>query len=280
MRKIYIAIAISLAAGFAAGAFVLRTESPQPSAGSGIGAGDYFDQTAATEQRIRALEAAVAEERNARQLLEEELLALFAEIEELREAPQAQQSAERLAETAPREAMSRTESLRQRRDVAASEEGRVAALVDAGFAPDRADWILRREDELRLEAMQARFEAQRTGDMQALFAARNSNESALRVELGDADYERYLDAYGRPTAVSVGSVLESSPGQRAGLQVGDQIVSYDGQRVFSYTDINNQQLQGEVGESVVVDILRDGMSMQLVMPRGPIGIQAGRFRGR
>ena len=66
----------------------------------------------------------------------------------------------------------------------------------------------------------------------------------------------------------------------AGLQPGDQIVSYDGARVFNYGDLNDQLLQGEPGESVIVDILRDGAPMQVVMPRGPIGITAGRFRRR
>ncbi len=71
-------------------------------------------------------------------------------------------------------------------------------------------------------------------------------------------------------------MLESSPGQRAGLQRGDAIVRYDGQRVFTYGDLNAGQLQGMPGESVVIDILRDGMPMQLVMPRGPIGIEPRR----
>ena len=128
--------------------------------------------------------------------------------------------------------------------------------------------------------MQARFDAQRTGDMQAMFAAGNLAESTLREELGDAQYVQYLEANNRPTAVDVGRVLPSSAGHRAGLQSGDQIVSYDGQRVFSYSDLNNQTFSGEPGQSVVVDILRDGMPMQIVMPRGPIGVESRRFGRR
>jgi hypothetical protein len=37
---------------------------------------------------------------------------------------------------------------------------------------------------------------------------------------------------------------------------------------------------GEPGESVVVDITRDGIPMQLVLPRGPIGVSTGRLGGR
>lgn len=278
MRKIYIAIAVSLVTGFSAAAIMLWPTQPQSIPGSSVDAGAYFDQSAATEQRIRALEAAVAEERNARQLLEEELLVLFAEIDSLREEP-VQQDVREAVVAESRDA-ARAEFIRERRGTPRSAESRAMALTAAGFSSDRAAWILQREDELRIEAMQARFEAQRAGDMQAMFAANDLSESMLRAELGDLEYEQYLAAYNRPTTVAVGSVLESSPGQVAGLQVGDRIVRYDGQRVFSYADINEQQLQGEAGESVVVDILRDEIPMQIVMPRGPIGIQAGRFRGR
>jgi len=278
VRKVYIAIAVSLVTGFSAAAIMLWPTQPQSIPVSSVDAGAYFDQSAATEQRIRALEAAVAEERNARQLLEEELLVLFAEIDSLREEP-VQQDVREAVVAESRDA-ARAEFIRERRGTPRSAESRAMALTAAGFSSDRAAWILQREDELRVEAMQARFEAQRAGDMQAMFAANDLSESMLRAELGDLEYEQYLAAYSRPTTVAVGSVLESSPGQVAGLQVGDRIVRYDGQRVFSYADINEQQLKGEAGESVVVDILRDEIPMQIVMPRGPIGIQAGRFRGR
>lgn len=283
MRKTYIAVAVSLAAGFATAAIVLRSNDAQPDVDS-IVTGDYFDQSAETSERIRALELAVAEERNARQLIEEELMALFDEIDSLRDAAEQQADPEGQQDVAaaglPDAARDEVRSRFRSRNIRSSEEARTAALLDAGFSLDRADWIMRREDELRLEALQARFEAQRSGDMQAMFNANNSSESRLREELGDTDYEQYLDAYDRPTSVIVSSILDSSPGQRAGLQAGDQIVSYDGQRVFSYSDLNNQQLQGNAGESVVVDLVRDGAPMQIVLPRGPIGIQAGRFNRR
>jgi S1-C subfamily serine protease len=64
------------------------------------------------------------------------------------------------------------------------------------------------------------------------------------------------------------------------LQPGDEIVRYDGTRVFNISDLNRQTMLGEPGESVVVDITRDGMPMQVVMPRGPIGVSTGRFPGR
>ena len=80
----------------------------------------------------------------------------------------------------------------------------------------------------------------------------------------------------RSTSVTISSVIESSPAQSAGLQPGDEIVRYDGERVFSMTDLTRQTMDGTAGQNVVVDIMRDGTPMQIVMPRGPVGISGGR----
>lgn len=278
MKTLYIAVAVSMITGFAAAAILLQKDPPRPVVESLQGGAAAFDQSAPIDARIRALEAAIAEEREARQLLEEELYVLSAEFDDIRQVAPV---VDRAAADSPRERDAPpTESFRQTRSSERSAEARVDALVDAGFSPDRAAWILQREDQLRVEAMQARFDAQRAGDMQAMFTANNRSETLLREELGDLEYEQYLAANNRPTMVEVGGVLDSSPGQIAGLQAGDQISRYDGRRVFSYADINDQQLRGEPGETVVVDVVRDGTLIQVVMPRGPIGIQAGRFRSR
>ena len=101
----------------------------------------------------------------------------------------------------------------------------------------------------------------------------------LRAEIGDTEYEMYLEANGRPTSVGISTVMASSPGERAGLQPGDEIVSYNGQRIFSTSELLQQTMTGGEG-NVVVDVMRDGAPMQLVLPRGPIGVEIGRNRGR
>jgi S1-C subfamily serine protease len=58
------------------------------------------------------------------------------------------------------------------------------------------------------------------------------------------------------------------------MLVGDQIVAYDGRRVFHIRELTEVLLQGEPGAPVIVDIVRDGQAMQLVLPRGPLGIIA------
>ncbi len=273
MNKLLMAALVSLVTGFAAGAILLGGGEAEPLAVRVDNLAQSPVVANEADERLAALEAAIADEQHARQLLEDEVLALFIEIEALRGNHSGVETSEARPAAGP---VPNADFFTSRRTFDESPNLRSDALLEAGFTPERAAWILQREDELRIAALEARFEAQRTGDMQALFAANTSSETLLREELGDADYERYLEAYARPTAVAVGNVLESSPGQRAGLQRGDAIVRYDGQRVFTYGDLNAGQLQGMPGESVVIDILRDGMPMQLVMPRGPIGIEPRR----
>jgi C-terminal processing protease CtpA/Prc len=157
-------------------------------------------------------------------------------------------------------------------------QGRADMLIEAGFAPDRAEWIVQRESELQMDLMRAMFDARQSGERPD--RSRLDPDQALRAELGDVEYEQYLEANGRSTAVAVGSVLESSPGQRAGLQSGDQIVGYNGQRVFSYGELSEQTMSATPGRAVVVDIVRDGVPMQVVVDAGPIGISNRGIRGR
>ena len=237
----------------------------------------------ASAARLAALEDAFAAEVEQRAALEERVAELAAELEALGErATQAAGSPDR-ANGAPDPAAIEQVRARARANGGASREEierrTVEQLVAGGFAPDRAEWINRRTQELRMEALQAQYDATREGRAFEPGAALGG-ERTLRTELGDAEYERYLTALDRPTSVPVRDVLASSPAERSGLKPGDQVVAYGGQRVFDMRDLNALTLEGTPGESVVVEVRRDGQNVQLVMPRGPIGILGGGFRGR
>jgi hypothetical protein len=278
MNKNVLAIATGLLAASAALAFVfLSRESPAPvDVFEPAEPAEYFDQGAATEDRILALETAVAQERNARLLLEEELQALYEQLEELETANQ------RIAEERAAEFRDNPErdGERRARNAADQSDRNKQRLIDAGFSPDRAEWLTKRESELQLGQMQMMFEARQEGGRIDRNDLRLDPDRALRAEIGDVEYEQYLEAYGRSTSVEVGSVLESSPGQRAGLQSGDEIVGYNGQRVFSYNELSQQIMTVKPGESVVVDIVRDGVPIQMVLEAGPIGVSNRGFPGR
>jgi hypothetical protein len=271
MSKLAIAIISSLLAGFAFAAIVLNSpDVVEPGVVESEASG--FDSNADIDDRISALESAVSIERDARQLLEEEILALYDEIYALENERQPEaigQVGSVLAEVAvdPREmrAMARANRRNegeQRRDV----------LIDAGFSASRADWIVQRESELRMEAMQERYDAMRSGEpMNRAYDYANA-ELGLRQEMGEGQYESYLAASGRSTEVGIRSIFESSPAQTAGLKSGDQITHYDGARIFNTSDLTRQTMEGNAGENVVVNITRDGIPMQLVLPRGPLGV--------
>jgi PDZ domain len=270
-----IAIAAMLGAAFFAGARWIPGDEAggRQDAGPAHAAGaeaSSFDRSAPLAERIRALEQAVSDERYARQLLQEELIVLTGEIDALT----AERDGAATAEGPPSIEETEVASAGSRRPSRGDDT--VARLLEAGFAPGQAESIAQRESELQMETLRARYEAERTGELMDFYQSRTVASDALRAELGDADYERYLDATARSTSVSVSSVLESSPAQRAGLKPGDEIVRYDGERIFSMSDLTRATMQGQPGEQVPVDVLRDGVTMQMVLPRGPIGISGGR----
>lgn len=162
------------------------------------------------------------------------------------------------------------EAMRERREQFQNE--RIAA---AGLTPERMKAINRRVDELRVAAQQAQFEAQRNGQpVQGM-----NIEQTLRKELGDAEYEKYLKAEGRATEVRVMEVYATSAAERAGLKAGDEIVSYGGTRVFDVRELNTLTTQGGAGGSVTVEVKRDGQTVQVTVPRGPLGVASGGNRG-
>jgi len=277
MKKIIVIIIVSFVAAFAAASWlytdasVSSVDSPQVVTA--------FDSGLSVEKRIAALELAVSDERQARQWLQEEVMYLTGELELLSggndPAPEPEPQSDIVVEEPSVDSRSaRREDYRRRY----SEEGRIEALIEAGFLPSQASLIVRREAELQMEALRVRYDAERNGDPVDYYRSRNAGNDALREELGDADYERYLKANNRSTSISISSVIDSSPAQAAGLRPGDEIVRYDGERVFSMTDLTQQAIDGVPGQNIAVDIVRDGVPMQVVMPRGPIGISGGRRR--
>ena len=161
-----------------------------------------------------------------------------------------------------------------------SEQYFVERLTENGFTPERADWLIKRDSALEMEALQARYEAQAAGESLDSMDPRLSPSWMLRAEIGDDEYERYRSAIGLPTTVEVTDIFESSPAQQAGLRPGDRIVSYNGTRVFDTGELYRHTMGSEPGGTVVVDIVRDGVPMQVVLPSGPMGVSINSRRGR
>ena len=273
MPKLMLAVIAILGAGLAIAAWL--GISPDTESTPAVTTAVRFDANASVEERLLALEAAVDAERQARQLLEDELFILYEELDAMvRRDTDPQQATDAIAVgSLPPDARSQ---FRRRND--GNVDGRLQSLTSAGFTPGRAEWIIQRESALQMQVMQDRYEAMRSGAAPGELRQMAGADQLLRAEIGDGEYERYLEANGRPTAVDVSRVMEASPALTAGLQSGDQITHYGGTRVFNTRELIQQTMQGNPGETVIVNIVRDGAPMQLVMPRGPLGINTRGWR--
>ena len=130
-------------------------------------------------------------------------------------------------------------------------------LVSEGLTQERAEWVKHRYDLLSAEVMELTWDV-------------NFN---LREEIGDLDFERFLRASGQETEVQVQAVVENSPAALAGLRPGDEIVSYDGNRVFDPRELFKFTSKEVSSGVVVVDIVRDGQAIQLVLPSGELNAE-------
>ncbi len=208
----------------------------------------------------RRLEVAVQE-------LSDQLRELKASLEE---KPDEKLSAAETAEA------KRTQARNIRRNQGTDEE-RLQRFVDAGFSPERAAQLLQQQDAMALDRLFLRDEATRDGwanterYREALGELTNRFQG-LRQELGDEDYDRYLYAIGRPNRVLTRSVLSGGPAEQAGLQPGDAIISYGGERVFDSRSIVTLSGGGTRGTTTPIEIERDGERMVLYIPRGPLGV--------
>ncbi|MEM1174591.1 MAG: PDZ domain-containing protein [Pseudomonadota bacterium] len=273
--RLALALTACTAVGAAVASVYLINDAPE-AAVSETG----FNASASTEQRILALEQALSNEREARQMLETELFSLIDEVEAMSAADPVGESvaADRRpdAASAVDRATRMSDFQRQRNDP----EARADYLVERGFSEDRAAFIAGRESELRFEVMQAQWQARRDGEEVDWRNSMVNADLALRNELGQLEYEQYLEANNRPTAIGVNGVLQSSPAEGAGLRTGDRITHYNGERVYNMMDIN--RLVGGYAETsnIVIDIERDGVPMQVSLPPGPLGITGGNWRRR
>ena len=225
-------------------------------------------------RRVGELETRLAAEVEQRAALAEELALLAEELASMRQTMAASAEARPGADE---QGMRRFSGSGRFGNSADRSERRQESLVAAGFPPDQAAEILRREGELRMEAMYSRFEAMReTGGQPGSGLGARPATSPLRQELGDEAYDRYLYASGQSNRVRVADVIATSPGAQAGLKAGDMVLSYGGQRVFDFRELMALTAAGQPGEMVAIEVLRDGSQTQLYLPRGPIGMVGGR----
>ena len=145
----------------------------------------------------------------------------------------------------------------------------------AGLTVEEYAEMQRLAGELRMEQVEENYQRRREEYNTRELVL--SSRERMRETLGDDGYDRYLYATGRANRVSVSEVLSGSAAEQTGLVSGDIILSYDGERIFSFGELRNLSYRGDPGEAVLVEVRReDGSREQLVIPRGPLGVRSGR----
>lgn len=238
------------------------------------------------EQRMAYLEDAVVSERQSRIKLEEQIAELDQRNQELAEliaaVPTSGQNFPLLSEDGePVNLSNIREQFSERRNISDEDiaSRQIANLVEAGFDEFQAEEIMRMTEEMQMDALNARYEATQNGERFDAGTAQLEATQNFRESLGDADYEKYLVANNQSTSVNIRNVLESSPAQAAGLLSGDEIISYNGERVFSNNDLTRLSSSADISGNVLVEVMRDGLPTSVSIPVGPIGITSGGGRG-
>lgn len=157
------------------------------------------------------------------------------------------------------------------------------ALMTVGLDTAAVERIGQRLESIEMERLYLRDQAQREGWIGTeryteAQRALTSRSDVLREELGEEGYDRYLFETGRPNRVMVQSVLAGSPAEQAAIQPGDVVVRYDDARVFSWRDLTSAAAEGTAGQPVRVEVQRDGQTLSVYLPRGPLGVRLGSER--
>lgn len=151
-------------------------------------------------------------------------------------------------------------------------------LIAAGIPTATAEAIRDQVSRNRLARLRLRDRARREG---WLNTSRYTQERAklmrlsqdIREAYGDDIYDRYLYANERANRVTTVAVYPDSSAAASGIQTGDMVLSYAQNNIYSMNDLKNATLAGDVGESVLVVLERDGNRFSITVPRGPLGIE-------
>jgi len=151
------------------------------------------------------------------------------------------------------------------------------ALLRAGVTADVAEDIVWRRAQVSLERLDLRDQAIREGWLNTdryrdELRQINQQRVSVRDEIGVDVYDRYLFETGQDNRVLVDSVIPGSAGADSGMLPGDVVERYGDQPVYDFRDLRTATSDGERGELVPVTVRRGRDLVELLLPRGPIGI--------
>lgn len=167
-------------------------------------------------------------------------------------------------------------------DSEAREQRVFERLLEVGFNSQQVERLRERIETFRLEAIEKEFDNSvdaATVTSAARLKPMDYVHQRLRQDLGDIDYGKYRRAMNLSTNVPISDVLRRSPAESAGIAVGDAITAYNGQRVFDLFEVDEIARRQATPATVIVELVRDGATLQLVVPRGSLGVVAAPWMG-
>ncbi|MGI9433063.1 MAG: PDZ domain-containing protein, partial [Myxococcota bacterium] len=264
--RIAVLVAVACVAAFAFGRSFSEREEPSDRVAA------VATSRAAEAPDVAALAAALVEERTAREALALEVASLSLQLEALRGEAVAD-SAPAEASTPPAEQLSDAELAAARGEIWFDE----SRLVAGGLRPADAELLRELYEEIQLERLYARDAATREGwpgqQLRQEFRELDSRIAAVREDWGEDTYDWFLYAADRTNRVEIESVLGSSPAAEAGVRPGDVILSYAGRRIYTPAELRRATTEGTLGEIVALEVVSDGRSRRVDVPRGPLGVR-------
>lgn len=269
MRVSIISLSLVAVIGIVIG---LLLRSPESSTGSSPSSVDDTMQASTNEAHppaLAELSQQLQQEIIAREALQKEVAVLSVKLAALSSADVPEPADNSASATAPADAAHNpTESAWFNQQ----------ALIDAGMAQPEAEQLKVRFEEMELAKLYLRDQAVREGwsggkryrEERQKLEAKTDN---IKQELGEDAYDAYLFASGQSNRVAVQSVLSGSAAGNAGMLSGDQVIRYDGERIYNWRDLRTATTQGDLTETVPVQVLRDNRQMEFYVQRGPLGIR-------
>ncbi|MDJ0776771.1 MAG: PDZ domain-containing protein [Gammaproteobacteria bacterium] len=278
MSRQLILIGLALAVGITSGIYATRDGGDRPAPGATAPAplDNAFDAANATAPGtldtgdIDTMRRMLEDEIRARRALERRLLELGRQVEALQRDAGGE---------------ARTNDIAAATDDPAQADGDpreagwfdTQALIDSGMDDTLAGELRVFYEQIEMERLYLRDQSLREqwdrDQYRAALDEIGEREAALKQRLGEQGYDAYLYASGQSNRVAVTSVLASAPAGQAGIEAGDHILRYDNQRIYNWFELREATAGGNVGDTVAVEVDRDGQTLQFYLARGPMGIR-------